>query len=81
LTGKGLSNSALALARTLQKYGVYLGDSSGSTTNLKMENLSTRDDVVAAVNATWATVGIASDTLSIFPFTRDWEVISETYWP
>ena len=79
LTGKGLSPSALALARTFQKYGVYLGDSSGSTTNLKMENLSVRDDLSPI--PTWASVGITSTTMSIFPFMRDWEVISETYWP
>jgi hypothetical protein len=35
LAGRGLTGAALAVARTLQQHGTYLGDNSGSTTQIK----------------------------------------------
>ena len=40
LTTRGLSPEALVVARTLQRYGAYLGDNSGGPTALKAEQES-----------------------------------------
>lgn len=40
LTRRGLSAEALVIARTLQRYGAYIGDNSGGATALKLEQES-----------------------------------------
>jgi hypothetical protein len=40
LAGRGLTGAALALARTLQQHGTYLGDNSGSSSQLKASQAS-----------------------------------------
>lgn len=40
LAARGLTGAALALARTLQENGTYIGDNSGSTTQLKLSQAS-----------------------------------------
>ncbi len=37
LDSRGLSPCGLVIARTLQRYGAYIGDTAGNTTSLKME--------------------------------------------
>ena len=78
LTGHGLTNAELAIARTLQRYGMYVGDSSNSSV-IKLEDLSVRDDLVPT--PTWASIGITTTSMDVFPFLTAWEVIDETYWP
>jgi hypothetical protein len=45
LTTRGLSPDALVIARTLQRYGAYLGDNAGGATSLKAEQENSVRDV------------------------------------
>lgn len=68
-----LSPQALVIARALQRYGFYIGDS-GGTTALKLEN--TRAEGRGQL---W---NIKADALCGLPFTTDyWNVVSEGYDP
>jgi hypothetical protein len=68
-----LSPEALVIARALQRYGFYIGDS-GGTTALKLEN--TRAEGRGQL---W---DIDADALCGLPFTsRYWDVVSEGYDP
>lgn len=67
----GLSQEALVIARALQQYGFYLGDS-GGTTALKLEN--TRAEGRGQL---W---DLKADDLCGLPFHPDyWDVIDESY--
>lgn len=73
LEGLGLPAQALAIARALQRYGFYIGDS-GGTTALKLEN--TRAEGRGQL---WT---ISPDALCGLPFTsRYWDVIAPGYDP
>jgi len=73
LAVRGLSPQALVIARALQKYGFYIGDS-GGTTALKLEN--TRAEGRGQL---W---NVRADDLCGLPFTPDyWDVVAETYDP
>jgi hypothetical protein len=73
LDKQGLDPEALVIARALQDYGFYIGDS-GGTTALKLQN-------------TWAEAGgqlweVSADALCGMPFTPEyWDVIDEDYDP
>jgi hypothetical protein len=68
-----LQPEALVIARALQRYGFYIGDS-GGTTALKLEN--TRAE---GRGQRWT---LPADALCGLPFTPDyWEVVSEGYDP
>jgi hypothetical protein len=68
-----LKRQALVIATALQRYGMYLGDS-GGTTALKLEN--TR---LEGRGQLW---NIPSDALCVLPFTpRYWEVVAGGYYP
>ena len=67
----GLSQEALVIARALQRYGFYFGDS-GGTTALKLEN--TRAEGRGQL---WS---LKADDLCGLPFELDyWDVIAETF--
>ena len=68
-----LSAEALVIARALQDYGFYIGDS-GGTTALKLEN--TR---AAGLGQLWS---VKADDLCGMPLTPDyWDVVAEDYDP
>lgn len=69
----GLEPAARVIARALQRYGMYIGDS-GGTTSLKLEN--TRAEGRGQL---WP---ISSHALSSLPFTSHfWQVLPEGYRP
>jgi hypothetical protein len=69
----GLHPQALAIAQALQTYGVYLGDS-GGTTALKLEDTRTEGR-----GQLWT---VTADDLCMLPFTTDfWDVLPEGYDP
>lgn len=71
LDSHGLDEEALVIARALQRYGLYLGDS-GGTTALKLENT-----VVAGRGQLWK---VKADALCDLPFEPEyWDVIAEHY--
>jgi hypothetical protein len=73
LTALNLTPDALVIARAIQRYGVYIGDNSG-TTSLKLEN--TR---VEGRGQLWTLPGSALHSL---PFTTSfWDVLPEGYDP
>jgi hypothetical protein len=73
LTALGLRADALVIARALQRYGFYIGDSSG-TTAVKLEN--TRAEGYGQL---WR---LPPDALCDLPFTQDnWDVLAEGYHP
>lgn len=73
LRGLGLHPQALAIAEALQKYGVYLGDS-GGTTALKLE-----DTRAEGRGQLWT---VTADDLCMLPFTPQfWDVLPEGYDP
>lgn len=68
-----LSPQALIIARALQRYGFYIGDSGGRTA-LKLE-----DTVTEGRGATWR---LTDDALCNLPFTpANWDVVAEGYVP
>lgn len=68
-----LHRDALVIARALQRYGVYIGDSGGRT-SLKLE-----DTVVQGRGAQW---GLGPEDLCDLPFVPDiWHVLPEGYDP
>lgn len=72
LDAMGLQPEALVIARALQTYGFYIGDS-GGTTALKLEN--TWDEG----RQQWS---VSADALCGMPFTSDyWDVVAEEYDP
>ena len=69
----GLSPQALVIGRALQHYGIYLGDSSG-TTALKLEGT-----VAEGRGQLWR---LPADALCRLPFTpRYWQVVAPGYSP
>lgn len=69
----GLHPQALVIAKALQKYGVYLGDS-GGTTALKLE-----DTRAEGRSQLWT---VTADDLCMLPFTPQfWDVLPEGYDP
>jgi hypothetical protein len=73
LDSLGLSEDVLVVARALQEYGVYLGDSSGRT-SLKLEST-----LAEGRGQMW---NIRPDALCGLPFTEQyWEVLPEGYYP
>jgi hypothetical protein len=73
LTALGLSRQALVIARALQNYGIYLGDSSG-TTALKLEGT-----LAEGRGQLWH---LPADALCRLPFTpRYWQVVAPGYSP
>ncbi len=52
LAARGLSGAALVVARTLQEHGAYLGDNSGSSTQLKGPQTSSTYNPWAGMNIT-----------------------------
>ncbi len=69
----GLHPQALVIAEALQKYGVYLGDS-GGTTALKLE-----DTRAEGQGQLWT---VTADDLCMLPFTSQfWDVLPEGYDP
>jgi hypothetical protein len=68
-----LHPEALVIARALQRYGVYIGDSGGATA-LKLENT-----VVEGLGHRW---GVTSTDLCSLPFDPEyWDVLAEGYDP
>lgn len=73
LAALGLDPQALVIARALQRYGIYLGDSSG-TTALKLEGT-----IAEGRGQLWQ---LPADALCQLPFTpRYWQVIAPGYSP
>jgi hypothetical protein len=73
LQSLGLHPQALVIAKALQKYGVYLGDS-GGTTALKLE-----DTKAEGRGQLWT---VTADDLCMLPFTPQfWDVLPEGYDP
>jgi hypothetical protein len=73
LESMGLDEEALIIARALQKYGAYIGDSGGRTA-LKVENTWAEGR-----GHLWRT---ERDALCALPFkARYWDVVAETYDP
>jgi hypothetical protein len=73
LRALGLHPQALAIAQAMQKYGVYLGDS-GGTTALKLE-----DTRAEGRSQLWT---VTADDLCMLPFTPQfWDVLPEGYDP
>ena len=71
LTSLGLHPQALVIAQALQKYGMYLGDS-GGTTALKLE-----DTRAEGLGQLWT---VTADDLCTLPFTSQfWDVLPEGY--
>jgi hypothetical protein len=69
----GLHPQALEIALALQKYGIYLGDS-GGTTALKLEDTRTEGR-----GQLWT---VTADDLCMLPFTSEfWDVLPEGYDP
>jgi hypothetical protein len=69
----GLHPQALEIALALQKYGIYLGDS-GGTTALKLEDTRTEGR-----GQLWT---VTADDLCMLPFTPEfWDVLPEGYDP
>lgn len=69
LSRYGLSPSALVLARALQRYGAVVGDTSGSTVNVTVENL-----YVSGSPERWSDAGISPRSLSDIPL-GDYEFV------
>ena len=68
-----LGSEALVIARALQRYGFYIGDSGGSTA-LKLENT-----VAEGRGQLWE---VDADALCALPFTLEyWDVLAEGYDP
>jgi len=68
-----LNPDALVIARALQRYGFYIGDSGGRT-SLKLENT-----VAEGRGQLW---NLRDDALCSLPFTTDyWDVVAEGYDP
>jgi hypothetical protein len=73
LEALGLHPQALVIAKALQTYGVYLGDS-GGTTALKLE-----DTKAEGLGQKWT---VTADDLCLLPFTPQfWDVLPEGYDP
>lgn len=73
LDALGLHPQALVIARAAQEYGVYFGDS-GGTTALKLENT-----VAEGRGQQWT---VSAKELSSLPFTSEyWDVLPEGYHP
>jgi hypothetical protein len=73
LAALGLDGQALVIARALQHYGIYLGDSSG-TTALKLE-----DTVAEGRGQLWR---LPADALCRLPFAPQyWQVVAPGYSP
>ena len=73
LAARGLTGEALVIARALQRYGFYFGDS-GGTTALKLENT-----VAEGRGRLWR---VQADALCGLPFTPAyWDVVAEGYDP
>lgn len=73
LSSLGLHPQALVIARALQRYGFYIGDS-GGVTALKLE-----DTVAEGRGQLW---DLAANDLCGLPFTPEyWDVLSERYDP
>jgi hypothetical protein len=73
LRSLSLNPEALVIARALQRYGFYIGDSGGRT-SLKLENTQAE-----GLGQKWR---VPSDALCGLPFTpRYWDVIAEGYDP
>jgi hypothetical protein len=77
LTSLGLSPGALAIARGLQTYGAVIGDQSGATFTLSIENLQVENSTMG-LNRSWSTLGVSAGSLSRIPIS-DFEVISLGY--
>jgi hypothetical protein len=72
LARRGLSHAGLAVARTLQHNGCYLGDNSGTGTCLKAEQTSTRRNPWAGMRFTQhALAGITWNDFVVLP--RGWQ--------
>ncbi len=69
----GLTPAALAIATAMQKYGVVVGDTGGDNMALKLENISATHP-----NTTWASLGLASNSLSAVKW-DDFEAIAPNY--
>jgi hypothetical protein len=73
LEAMGLGGEALVIARALQDYGFYIGDS-GGTTALKLEDTRAQGE-----GQLWS---VAADDLCALPLTLDyWDVVAEGYDP
>lgn len=73
LRSLSLDSEALVIARALQRYGFYIGDS-GGVTSLKLENT-----MAEGLGQKWR---VSADALCGLPFTpRYWDVIAEGYDP
>jgi hypothetical protein len=73
LRSLGMHPQALAIAEAMQTYGVYLGDS-GGTTALKLEDTRTEGR-----GQLWT---VTADDLCMLPFTTEfWDVLPEGYDP
>jgi hypothetical protein len=70
LNGRGLSNSALVIARALQDYGCMVGDNSGAGNRLKLE----------LNEEAWKDLGLTYDALSQIPWSN-WEFVKGGYDP
>jgi hypothetical protein len=77
LASLGLSRGALAIARGLQTYGAVIGDQSGSTFTLSVENLAVENRVLGT-RRSWSSLGVSARSLSRIPI-RYFEVIRLGY--